>query len=454
MKEEKRESPAIAAALAERKIERALMMLELTFAECSGFVRYDPEEKTASWRFNKETNEESIHVGPLVASLDVPCIEMVLRHELLHRSMFHGFGEQHAHHELANLTLDICINRLLFEAYPDRMKKTAQSIYPEESKTTAIALADCSADPMKLPHELSEMWQSIWNRSSEDGSYPALNPPSIYFRLLRLLQIGVIQQLQLFCNMEHDLPKKPNDKTGRLVKTVAKQVNEKLPRGSDLGRALSEFNVVPISIGTSDVESFLERMRVRRLIDQTAQKVLAPLLREIRVQPFPAFPTRLGLVYRLCGISDVMGLFWNREVSNTGARMAVGIYVDVSGSMVPYFSIIAAFVAALKEMPLRIRAFDTEVRQIDVEALAKGQIVGGGGTDFDQPLLDMIGDREIEAGVLFTDGEANVSPGVGRRLAAGGKRLYVVYLSPFQRAPSSLDRWAKSSITVPVGPNA
>jgi|SRR5688572_18013653 len=251
--------------------------------------------------------------------------------------MFHGFGEQHAHHEIANLTLDICINRLLFEAYPDRMRKTSLAMYPEESKTTPIALADCSADPLKLPHELSEMWQSIWNRSAEDGSYPPLNPPSIYFRLLRLLQIGVIQEFQLFCKMGHDLPKKPGDRTGRLVKTVAKQVNERLPRGSDLGRAMSEFNVVPVSIGTSDVENFLERMRVRKLIDQTAQKVLAPLMREIRVQPFPAFPTRLGLVYRLCGISDAMALYWNREVSNTGARMAVGIYVDVSGSMVPFF---------------------------------------------------------------------------------------------------------------------
>jgi hypothetical protein len=445
----------IEAALAERKIERALMQLELTFAECVGFVRYDPEEKTASWRFDKRTNEESIHVGPLVAGLDIPCIEMVLRHELLHRSMFHGFGEQHEHHEIANLTLDICINRLLYEAYPDRMKKTSQAIYPEESKTSAIALADCSADPMKLPHELSEMWQSIWVRSADDKSLPPLNPPSIYFRLLRLLQVGVIQKLELFCKVDHDLPKKPGDRTGRLVKTVAKQVNERLPRGSDLGRALSEFNVVPISIGTSDVENFLERMRVRKVIDQTAQKVLAPLIREIRVEPFPGFPTRLGLVYRLCGISDVMGLYWNREVSNTGARMAVGIYVDVSGSMVPYYSIVAGFVAALKEMPLRIKAFDTEVREIDVDALAKGQIQGGGGTDFDQPLLDMLADKHIEAGVLFTDGDANVSPTVGRRILAGGKRLFAVYLGRRgYSGTSALDRYCKSSIVVPVGPNA
>ncbi len=105
-------------------------------------------------------------------------------------------------------------------------------------------------------------------------------------------------------------------------------------------------------------------------------------------------------------------------------------------------------------MPLYIRAFDTEVRAIDVEALAKGQIAGGGGTDFDQPLLDMLGNKEIEAGVLFTDGDANVSSAIGRRLLAGGKRLFVVYLAAGGRAfTSSLDRYAKSTIVVPVGPN-
>lgn len=440
----------IEAALAERKIERALMQLELTFAECSGFVVFDPDEETASWRFDRRTGEESIHLGPRVAGLDIPCLEMVLRHEILHRSMYHGFGEHHPHHDVANLTLDICINRLLFEAYPDRMRKTAAAIYSEESRVTPIALADPTADPLKLASELGELWQQIWTRKTDD-TFADLNPPSIYFRLLKLLQIGVIRAIPVFCRIDPELPARPGARATHLVKAVVRQANDRLPRGSGLGRALSEFNVVPVSIGTSDVEQFLERMRLRKVIDQTAARVLAPLIHEIRVQPYPAFPTRLGLVYQLCGVSDAMGLYWNREVSNTGARIAVAIYVDVSGSMIPFFSIVAGFVDALKEVPLRLRAFDVEVRPVEIEALARGRVVGGGGTDFDPPILDLLADREVEAGVLFTDGEAEVSPGVGRRLLSSPKRLFVVYFSD-RRPSASLHRYATGSIVVPVGP--
>ncbi len=199
------ERSAIHDAIAQRKIDRALMRLEVTFAECAALVEFDPEEQTASWRYDKRTGKESIHIGPRVAGLDVPSIEMVLRHELLHRSLFHGFGEDYAHHELANLTLDVCINRLLFEAYPEAMRTLSQAIYGPEAKTSAIALADCSADPKALQPELAELWQKIWHRGS-DGSFAQLRVPSLYFKLLRLLEGGTLASFQPFCKF-HEVPK-------------------------------------------------------------------------------------------------------------------------------------------------------------------------------------------------------------------------------------------------------
>lgn len=437
----------IATAIAQRKIERALMRLEVTFAECAAIVTYDVDEQTASWRYDTRTGKEAIHIGPTVAALDVPSIEMVMRHELLHRSMYHGFGEDYAHRELANLTLDVCINRLLFEAYPDPMRTMSSSIYPAESKKTPVALADCSADPAALTPELGELWQRIWHRSS-DGSFTQLRVPSLYFRLLKLLEGGTLGEFRPFCRF-HDVPKVPGELPRRVIGAVAAEINRHLPKGSDLGRQLSDYSVVPASIGTSDVEAFLQRTRARKLATTTASKILAPLAREIRLQPYPAYPTRLGLVYMLCGITDALGLYWNREIANGGARLCVGIYMDVSGSMISHFPLVAAFVEALKEVPLRLRVFDTEVRDVDPAELARGSIRGGGGTDFDAPLRDLLDDRELSAGVLFTDGEANVSHAIGRRLLQSRKRLYVVYLGP-QRRGSPLDRFATDTITVPT----
>jgi hypothetical protein len=423
------------------------MRLEVTFAECAALVVFDPEEQTASWRYEPKSGKESIHIGPRVAGLDVPSIEMVLRHELLHRSMFHGFGEDYAHPELANLTLDVCINRLLFEAYPDQMRALALAIYPPESKSTPVALADCSADPAALPPELADLWQKIWHRG-KDGSFAPLRVPSLYFKLLRLLEGGTLAPFVAFCKF-HDPPKMPTELPKRVISAVANEVNKRLPRGSDLGRQLSDYSVVPASIGTSDVEAFLQRTQARRVATSTASKILAPLARELRVQPYPAFPSRMGLVYMLCGITDALGMYWNRQTANAGARLCIGIYMDVSGSMIRHFPLVAAFVDALKEVPLSVRTFDTVVRTIDVQDLARGNIKGGGGTDFDAPIRDMLDDRDISAGVLFTDGEGQLSSGLGRRLAQSGKKLYIVYLGA-TRPDASLHRFATDTITVPT----
>lgn len=436
--------------VSERNVEQALMRMGVGFVDCAGLVVFDPDEATASWRYDKNTGEESIHIGPLISSLDVNGIEMVLRHEVLHRSMYHGFGEQYAHPELCNLALDICINRLLFEAYGDKMRKASQRIYPETSKTTPIALADCSADPGALSPELAAFWSDVW-RLDAKGQPPPLNPASVYFRLLRLLNVGKLPAFTCYCAFSGDQPRTLTERFDSTTRSVAEDISKRLPRGSGLGGALSEYSVVPMRIGTDRVEAFLRQMQVRRVQDETAKKILEPLSREIRVQPYPAFPTRLGLVYQMCGISDSFGLFWNRDVANAGARMAVGIYVDVSGSMAAHYRIIAGFVSALREVPLHVRSFDTRVHAVDVEAFSTGKIKGGGGTDFDAPIRDLLETADVEAAVLFTDGEATVSADVGRKLRLSRKRLYVVYLGGAGRVPSSpLSRYAKDSIAVPT----
>jgi hypothetical protein len=435
--------------LVQRKLERAAMGLELTFAECAGFVVFDPNETTASYRKDLLTGEESIHVGPLICNLDVPCIEIVLRHELLHRSLYHGYGEQHRHAEISNLALDICINRLLMEAYPEAMRRTATAIYGPEAKKGPIALADPSADPVALPSELAEMWTQIWSKSR--GEYAALNPSSIYFRLLRLLEAGLVKPFEVFCKMGAGIEGRPDGRATTAAGRVGRAVTRKLPRGSGLGRDLAQYSVVPMPLGTADIDAFLQKMAVRRVADATATKVLAPLAREVRMQPYPGYPSRTGLVWQMAGISDLLGLYKNQDVSNGGARMAVGLYLDVSGSMIPYFPLVAAFAGALREVPLRLRVFDTSVRELPVEDLAKGKITGGGGTDFDAPIRDFVQAKDLEAGVLFTDGEANVSTGVARSLRASRKRLYVVYFKD-RRATSGgvLDRLAKDTIHVAV----
>jgi len=443
--------------LAEQRLDQALLRLGLSFNECAGMIAFDPEAETAYWSKNPQTGNESIHVGPEVANLDIDCLEMVLRHELLHRSMFHGFGERYANSQLANLTLDICINRLLFEAFPESMLKLSKAIYPEDSQETLIALANCAANPNRLPEpKWQQLWHHIWDRRP-DGSFSQLNPASLYFRLLRFGSSKAPSSLNPFADPHNrqgsdqaSAPKPIRD----AIDAVSKDVNKHLPKGSPLGDHLSDFSISPTEIGTGPIEAFLRTLHVRKTVDQTVRKITEPLAKQIRMQPYPLFPTSRGLVYQICGLTDLFRMHWNRDTANMGARLAIGLYMDISASMQDKYSYICSFVEALKEYPLKLRVFDTAVRVIDTDDLARGRLRGGGGTDFDAPVQDFLDDPDLLAGLLFTDGFATLSPSLGRRLQSSRKALYGVYLLSEEDQPceSPLDAFAKDTTRI-VLPN-
>ena len=425
-----------------QKIQFVLMKMGLSFIDCAGFVEYDKDAETAYWSYNKGTGEESIHIGPEIAVLDNDSLEMVLRHEILHRSTYHGFYEYYEDPQLSNITLDICINRLLFEAYPDKMKKLSKIIYPEESKSTIIALADCSAGTTKLTDGLGKLWTYIWKKNIS-GSFNSLNPTSLYYRLTTLRSkipaLFDFKNPYLIDYRDGNLPPTLSDGIGKKIGDIIKNTNKSLPAGSSLGEELSTYSISSIDFGTSDIAKFLRNINVRRIADNLVSKISDPWQKENRVQAYPVYPTRKGFIFLALGLSDVFSFYYNQDVSDSGARMTIGLYMDVSGSMANYFNIVAHIIKTFKEFPLRMKAFDTSVYEVNIDEVLAGKILGGGYTDFDKPILDFIDDSELEAGVLFTDGGAEVSMSVGEKLKKSSKRLYVVYFISGDRKQFSSD---------------
>lgn len=429
MAEEKNDGQAqsIDRLVAEQNIYQAALALGLTFAEVHGFIVYDPDASTAYWTYNRHTGEESIHIGPRIAAYPADTVEMVLRHEILHRSVYHGFFERYDNPELCNLVLDICINRLLFEAYPDKMKEASRLIYPEESKKNIIALADCSANPVKIDPEWQGLWRQIWDQRP-DGSFTVINPASLYYRLLKLGDIRVVWVCSPFGPPVDTSEMYPSPRMGKAIDKVIGDFGRHLPKGSGMGKELEEFSVAPKKIGTAPIEDFLKRLRVRRIVDATCKKITEPLMKKSSLDPYPLFPSRLGLIYMALGISDQFYLYRNQSSVTLGSRLAIGIYMDVSGSMIDFFPFVSYFVSALKEYPLKLKTFDTEVREINPAELASGKIRGGGGTDFDAPIVDYLDDPELMACLIFTDGYSEVSVPVAMRLKKMSKPVYTVYL--------------------------
>ncbi len=435
----------------EQKIDTALRALGLTFAEGFRLVRYNPEVRTAHWKYFPKTGDEVIELGDKIVDLPVKQIEMVLRHEFLHRSVFHGFGEQFEDAQTSNIALDICINRLLFEAFPREMKELSVSIYPKESKTTVIALADCSADPFLLKEPFKSLWKFIWG-PQPDGTYQILNPASLYFRLLELYD-SIVSDLIPFSDFSKIDPGFSKNIPSRIVKASSKiteGISRKLPYGSMGGEGLNQYSVIPQQIGINNVEQFLQRINVKTIATQFSAKIKKPLQKSIRFQAYPMFPSRIGYIYQIFGLTDILRMYWNQELTSIGVRMAIGLYVDVSGSMVEHFPLVSGFVDALKDYPIRIYAFDTTVREIEIDEFRAGNIKGGGGTDFDCVINNFINDKEQVAAVIFTDGNGNFSESIARDLQICRKILNLIWLKtefcPDQ--PPMLKKYSRDSLSI------
>lgn len=413
----------------EQRINSALQSMGLSFAEGFRIVRYNPKVRTAQWIYFPSTGDEAIELGDKIADLPVNQIEMVLRHEFLHRSVFHGFNEQFDDPQISNIVLDICINRLLFEAFPNEMRELSVSIYPQESKTTVIALADCSADPFRLQEPLRSIWKNTWDRQP-DGSYQNLNPASLYFRLIELNdpQILILNPFSDFGNMDPGFSGNIPDKIIKAASKTARGIARRLPYGSSGGSGLDQYSVLPQQIGINNIERFLSRINVKTIAARFSSKIKKPLLKSIRMQAFPLYPSRIGYIYQTFGLTDTLRMYWNRDLSSTGVKMSIGLFVDISGSMTEHFPLVSGFVDALKEFPVKIYAFETTVREVDIEEFTRGVIKGGGGTEFDCVVRTFLEDREMAAAVIFTDGYGRLSESLAKNLQLSRKNLYLIWL--------------------------
>lgn len=421
--------------LAQDKIHRVLLRLGLTFAETQHIVYFDPTAGTAYWKYNTQTGEESIHLGPKVTALTEDCLEMVIRHELLHRSTFNGFGECYPNPTLSNIALDICINRLLFEAWPDAMLQLSRAIYPPESNASPICLCNCAARDKAIDPKWSDLWSEIWGRKAPPNPTSLggpLNPASLYFRLMRFLpQIQSSAALNPFAAHPPQnaiLPERMSARIRKAYKAATEGLKRALHRGSGTGHALSEFSVEPSDLGDSNLESFLLRLPIRRKMTDLAAKITEPARKSLVTLPYPVQLSRKGLIFAALGISQSLGLYWNEQPAPTNMRLIVALYMDVSGSMIDKFPIVAYCAETLKEYPLRTYTFDTSVREVPIEDLANGKIKGGGGTDFNALVQHILKQDEILASVVFTDDCGHLSSDLETQLRNSRHRLFLVNL--------------------------
>lgn len=437
--------------VAEGKIHQALTRLGISFLDAMSIVAYDPEAQTAYWSYEIATGKQRICVGPTIASMDISSIEMVLRHEFLHRATYNGFHERFEDSNLLNVVEDVCINRLLFEAYPEKMTKLSMQVYSEEAKKTIIALADCSADPGLLDKSTGNLWKHVWE-PDELGNFNPLNPTSLYFRLVEIrdtVDIQIVFEIPIFAP-HSDLPPL-SDEMREKINTVLASIAGNLVGTGSSTVMMNTLIDTGFQFDTSKITRFMQSLRVDTLVSAVRNDLIETSYRTFTA-PYPMFPSRLGLIYSLTGISELTGLYNNIQKIEQPVQLKLCFYVDVSGSMEEFFKYTHHFVKAVFDIPLKVRIFDTSIRDISVEEYTRGEFSVGGGTDFDIVLEDLMQDDSIGAGLMFTDGEATVDPNLIRAFQRSGKKLHIVYFTSNNSLPDSmLNSVCSQTLVMPVG---
>jgi len=176
-----------------------------------------------------------------------------------------------------------------------------------------------------------------------------------------------------------------------------------------------------------EIEEFLQRIEAVDTLDRTAERIRSSVFKETRRQVYPFQPSRLGHVYILTGISQILHQYWNKVSSHHIPRL--NIYVDVSPSMIEFRQHEVFLIDRLRDLfPTTFFVFGEHLREFKVEEFAKGRYPQASGTDFN-PVIYHLMNSEVECGVIFTDGEASISETNLIQFGRSGKRLFTVYFN-------------------------
>lgn len=125
-----------------------------------------PGFDTAAWVYNDKTKQEHIWFSRrLTKMLTVRLLKLVLRHEMLHKSMYRGLMSV-GNKELLNFALDACINKILWLSDPDGMVELGKVMWPDEdSRPNVMAIMNPSIttdERNRMEPRIQTIFDRIW----------------------------------------------------------------------------------------------------------------------------------------------------------------------------------------------------------------------------------------------------------------------------------------------------
>ncbi|MBF0398995.1 MAG: hypothetical protein HQK78_19625, partial [Desulfobacterales bacterium] len=419
------------------KLAKVYSSLGISYSDAIGIILVTDRIDTACWGID-QFGKEYILINPEIClSYTVSDIVNILRHEFLHRGFYNGFYEKFKDNHLANIVLDIVVNKILYTGNPDEIKNLSKKIYPQQSNNTLIALANCIIVHSQLSPPLDSLHSSIWNRKEIP------NPSSLYYKLYKQrkeycfrfygepvfidVSNGTIKN---FSKLSYNQIKKGrgtlNNALNSILKNMFGDAYNKMIGGFE--ELIEKFGPPQLKKHIDALSNFISRQKIMGELCEAAGKLKSALISTGIKQAYPFFLSRTGIIYKALGISDVIHCYWNRD--RLTANVKIAIYIDSSGSMTRHLPKVLCIIEQIEPIEMEVFFFDVNVYPSSIKDIAKGKVIGNGGTDFSAPVKHFsLSDNKIQSAIFFTDGESELSAGAENSFINSRKKVYVVFFN-------------------------
>jgi hypothetical protein len=450
------------------KLNSVFSKLGLSYLECIRLISFDENVDVACWIYNQANQEEMIHLNPLIIDNYTPeVLEMVLRHEILHRAFYNAFKYQFENKTLSNIVLDIVINKILHTAYGDYSEPMFK-LYPKESLKSAVVLCIADVPPNTIQNDkIRALYKEIW--ISKDIP----NPESLYYQLIdlnrelpelkdpfRTLKNPFRPPQVNRCGIAYKewRPSLVDELNERLEQSIVDEVDNKI-KYYDRAKVLKNYYIDLNKFDPNPLKDFVRNIKQLRKLSKVVNNVKEDLTQGTRLQVYPMFLSRLGIIYNAMGLNDVLPLYWNNSTNTiSGNKYKIALYVDLSGSMKDYLGYIRWIVKQLDGFPFSpghnnnsCYGFNTLVYDISLNDIAEGNFRGGGETDFNAPISHFLAlSDSSNVGLMFTDGLSSITEATKEDFKKKRKLLlYTIYFSKSNtKIKSALDEISQKTFTI------
>lgn len=350
---------------------------------------------TACWYYDEKTKKEKILITPnLMKILPVNLIVLVIKHEMLHKSMYRNIKGA-SNRELINIALDAAIQKILSMSEPKLMIKLSNLLYKQQ-RTGVMSVVNCSItkdERNSIRDKLQDIFDEIyWVTYEEQNRYNTVSKDSTTFN-------DHVVSKRWRGNIGNDFIPDPLTLYNKLAATLTKEEKNEVkkqyahlkicpqngsengskdknhPRGGKDNLRAADKNTLEqekkitgdiadsVSRGggysnyealnaffkkyvyqsketdTTTVEDFARHWHTLNQVEGATAEIYKTIRRNVTLDPYPMELSRTGIEMVAIGVSGPqMPIYFNEDPEDIGGKKKIACYFDTSPSMNPFIS--------------------------------------------------------------------------------------------------------------------